>query len=78
MPREISAASFSMPASSSDRLESDLPLVVTIKEATRLLSIGRTTLYKLMSERDLTTVKIGGASRILRSSLNEYVKRAVV
>lgn len=67
-----------MPASLSDRLESDLPLVVTIKEATRLLSIGRTTLYKLMSERDLTTVKIGGASRILRSSLDEYVKRAAV
>lgn len=78
MPREVSAASFSMPASSYDRVESDLPLVVTIKEATRLLSIGRTTLYKLMSERDLTTVKIGGASRILRSSLDEYVKRAAV
>jgi excisionase family DNA binding protein len=67
-----------MPASSSDRLESDLPLVVTVKAATRLLSIGRTTLYKLMNERDLTTVKIGGASRILRSSLDEYAKRAAV
>ncbi len=78
MPRGISAASFSMPASSSDRVESDLPLVVTIKEATRLLSIGRTTLYKLMSKRDLTTVKIGCASRILRSSLDDYVKRAAV
>ena len=78
MPKQISAASLSMPASSSDRLESDLPLVVTIKEATRLLRIGRTTLYKLVSERDLTSVKIGGASRILRSSLDEYVKRAAV
>jgi excisionase family DNA binding protein len=67
-----------MPASSSDRRESEVPLVVTVKEATRLLSIGRTTLYKLMSERDLTTVKIGGASRILRSSLDEYIKRAAL
>jgi excisionase family DNA binding protein len=78
MRRQVSAASFSMPASSPDRLESDIPLVVTIKEATRLLSIGRTTLYKLMSERNLTTVKIGGASRILRSSLDDYVKRTAI
>ncbi len=78
MPREISAASFPMPASYSNHLETDLPLVVTIKEATRLLSIGRTTLYKLMSERNVTTVRIGGASRILRSSLDEYVKRTAI
>jgi excisionase family DNA binding protein len=56
----------------------EAPIVVTITEATRLLSVGRTTLYKLMNEGHLTAVKIGGASRVLRTSLDEFVQRAKV
>jgi excisionase family DNA binding protein len=78
MLKSPSAESPSAPAFSTGSRETDLPLVVTINEATRLLSIGRTTLYKLMNERNVTTVKIGGASRILRSSLDDYVKRIAI
>jgi excisionase family DNA binding protein len=72
-----SARSFTVPAAP-ESTAPELPLVVTVTEATRLLSVGRTTLYKLMNDRDLTAIKIGGATRILRSSLDEYVKTAVV
>lgn len=58
--------------------EAEVPLVVTINEATRLLSVGRTTLYKLVNEGHLTAVKIGGASRVLRASLDEFVQKAKV
>jgi excisionase family DNA binding protein len=62
----------------SHQYDTEAPLVVTIKEATRLLSVGRTTLYKLMNDGHLTAVKIGGASRVLRTSLDEFVQRAKV
>jgi excisionase family DNA binding protein len=61
-----------------NQYDGEAPLVVTIKEATRLLSVGRTTLYKLMNDGHLTAVKIGGASRVLRTSLDEFVQRAKV
>jgi excisionase family DNA binding protein len=74
----ISAGTPTTPAYAAGTAEADLPLVVTIREASRLLCIGRTTLYKLMGEHHVTTVKVGGASRILRSSLDDYVKKAAI
>jgi excisionase family DNA binding protein len=74
----ISAETPATPAYAAGTAEADLPLVVTVREASRLLRIGRTTLYKLMGEHHVTTVKIGSASRILRSSLEDYVKKAAI
>jgi excisionase family DNA binding protein len=78
MHTPASAEAPTAPAFHAITTQVDVSLVVTVREATQLLRIGRTTLYKLMGERDVTTVKIGGASRILRSSIDDYVKRAAI
>lgn len=54
------------------------PLLLTVPLSMTLLSIGRTTLYKLMHHGDVTVVKVGGATRILRSSVEDYISRNAI
>lgn len=65
-----------MPTIASDPrpIPANVPLLLTIPEATRLLSIGRTTLYKLIALRQIKLVKVAGASRVVRSSLDNYLR----
>lgn len=44
-------------------------LLVTIMEAAALLSVGRSTIYKLINEGDLAVVKIGCSARITMASI---------
>ncbi|MBZ6381129.1 helix-turn-helix domain-containing protein [Sphingomonas sanguinis] len=44
-------------------------LLVTIMEAAALLSVGRSTIYKLINEGDLAVVKIGCSARITMASV---------
>ncbi len=76
MHQPVSAASSATPAiaSNSPPTVPDTPLLLTIPDATRLLSIGRTTLYKLIALRQIKLVKVAGASRVMRSSLNDYIR----
>lgn len=48
--------------------------LVTIKQACCTLAVGRTKLYELIADKSLTTAKIGRATRITASSLDEYVR----
>jgi len=52
---------------------SDDSLLVRVEEAARLLSIGRTRVYDLVRTGALESVKIFGARRIPRSSIEKYV-----
>ncbi len=45
------------------------PFLVTVHDAERLLSCGRTTIYKLISDGKLETVKIGRATGITQQSI---------
>lgn len=54
------------------------PICVRINEAARILGIGRTKLYELISTGELETVKIGKATRVTTASLRELVKRGRV
>ncbi|WP_410580254.1 helix-turn-helix domain-containing protein [Amycolatopsis sp. lyj-108] len=49
------------------------PLLLKVDEAARLLCIGRTRVYDLIRSNDLRSVKIFGARRIPRTSLDSYV-----
>lgn len=51
------------------------PICVRVNDAARMIGIGRTKLYELISAGELETVKIGKATRITTASLNELVKR---
>ena len=51
------------------------PICVRINEAARMIGIGRTKLYELISSGELETVKIGKATRITTASLRRLVER---
>lgn len=48
-------------------------LLLTAGEAARTLSVGRTTLYALIKEGQLTAVHIGRSCRLSRAELIRYV-----
>ena len=47
--------------------------LLTVNQVTELLSIGRTSLYKLLRTRRLKSVLIGSSRRIPLSAYEEYV-----
>ncbi|WP_328646720.1 helix-turn-helix domain-containing protein [Amycolatopsis sp. NBC_00348] len=49
------------------------PLLVRVEEAARLLCIGRTRVYDLINSGELKSVKIFGARRVPRTSIDSYV-----
>lgn len=51
------------------------PICVKINDAARMIGIGRTKLYELISMGEVETVKIGKATRITTASLYEFVRR---
>ena len=50
------------------------PLTLSIKEAALLLSIGRSTIYRLIGEGQLHTVKIGNRTLIKTASIRNLAE----
>ena len=50
-------------------------LLVTVKEACRMLHVGRSTFYKLLQRGEIATVHIGASRRIVVADLAAYVAR---
>ena len=48
--------------------------LVTVKEAQELLRVGRTTVFKLISDGALQTVRIGRCLRIRRRSISRFIR----
>jgi excisionase family DNA binding protein len=57
--------------------DSRRPLLLTVMEAVEVLSIGRTTLYRLMDAGDIRTVRVGSSRRVPMKSLEAYVDRLI-
>ncbi|TNE34537.1 MAG: DNA-binding protein [Alphaproteobacteria bacterium] len=51
------------------------PICVRSNDAARMIGVGRTKLYELISSGELETVKIGTATRVTTASLHELVTR---
>jgi len=51
------------------------PICVRINDAARMIGVGRTKLYELISKGEVETVKIGKATRITTASLRRLVDR---
>ena len=48
--------------------------LLTVKEATRYLGVGRTTLYGLVKEGELQTVKlVHGRTQFLKTDLDDFI-----
>ena len=57
----------------------DIPerrLLCTVAEACHLLSVGKTTLYSMLSNQEIPSVKIGRSRRIPVSALTELSQRS--
>lgn len=48
-------------------------ILLTVEEAAERLSLGRTSVFSLISANEIRSVKIGKARRIVASSLHDYV-----
>ena len=51
------------------------PVLVTVEEAARRLSIGRTATYMLVLSGELQSVKIGRTRRVVVASIDDYVSK---
>ena len=51
------------------------PICVRVNDAARMIGIGRTKLYELISSGELETVKIGKATLVTTASLRALVGR---
>ena len=49
------------------------PITLSIKDAARTLGIGRTTIYRLIGEQRLETVKIGNRTLVKTASINRLI-----
>jgi excisionase family DNA binding protein len=52
------------------------PEWVTYQEASRLSSLGRTTLWRLCSAGEIEVARVGRAVRLKRASLEAYIERS--
>ena len=51
------------------------PLTVSIKDAAKVLGLGRSTIYRLIGEQQLETVKIGNRTLIKTASIGRLVEQ---
>lgn len=51
------------------------PICIRINDAARMIGVGRTKLYQLIAAGEITTVKLGKATRVTTSSLHDLIKR---
>ena len=51
------------------------PICVRVNDAARMIGVGRTKLYGLISSGELETVKIGKATRVTTASLHRLVEQ---
>ncbi|TAK70476.1 MAG: DNA-binding protein [Actinomycetota bacterium] len=51
------------------------PILLTPEQAARVLGLGRTTVYALMRDGELRSVRLGRSRRIPYASLVEFVER---
>ena len=54
-----------------------MPLLMTIEQAAEALGVGRTTVYKLLKNGDLGSVRIGRSRRIPAEHITGYVRRLI-
>ena len=50
-------------------------LLLTPEEAASELRIGRSRMYDLIKRGEVVSVRVGGSRRVIRESLNAYIRR---
>ena len=58
-----------------ENIEADDRLAVSIRETGRLIGVGRTSVYTLIKDGDIKSVKIRNRHLVIRASINELIER---
>lgn len=72
VPAELDDAPYVLESGRSDQ---ETPLLLRIEEVTRLLGVGRSTVYELINTGDLEEVHLGRAARVPAASVEDLVLR---
>ncbi len=56
----------------------EAPLLLRVQEAAKLLGVGRTTVFALVSDQKLPVVRIGRSVRIPREALEQWIQEHLV
>jgi excisionase family DNA binding protein len=51
------------------------PICIRVNDAARMIGVGRTKLYELISAGEVETVKLGKSTRVTTASLRDLVRR---
>ena len=51
------------------------PLLLTVEEAAKALSCGRSTIFKLMNAGELPSITVGRLRRIRPEAVDEFIRR---
>ena len=54
---------------------SDDRLLVSVREACRMLHVGRSTFYKLLQKGEISTVRIGACRRVVVADLEAFIEQ---
>jgi excisionase family DNA binding protein len=52
--------------------------LVTMEEASQILSLGKTKLYEYIKSNELQSLKLGKSRRIVHSSIEAFIDRRIV
>jgi len=61
------------PDPENDEIYPDIPIVMTVEEAARILQIGRTTIFKIIHDGNIKTFLAGSKLRISRAALIAFM-----
>ena len=59
-----------------DRPGAHEPMLVSVKDARKLLGLGHTTIYKLIAAGDLRVVRVGGRTLLETASLRDFIAKS--
>jgi excisionase family DNA binding protein len=51
------------------------PLLLTVEEAAKVMSLGRTRIYDLIASHELESLKVGKSRRIVAKSIERFIER---
>lgn len=62
---------------SNDSVIKEMPSVLTIEDLARILSISKSTVYRLVTSRQIRTIKVGRTMRITKDSVIRYLNASM-